>query len=450
MADVSNELYCQGMSPQILAERVLNDRFGKEMPSIPIDPFKMMREYGIVYQLMESENLEGIYLVPENEKDIPVVGINYKRKITRQRFTAAHELCHHLKDRRSEICLKGGDGSRVERYAEQFAAELLMPREIFLSVANEYAEDGKVSLDDALQIAERFGVSFRSCVLRLAYTFHILDGDYTELNKRISSYKPDRKKYALGIEIENIDLIRQEIDSYVFFFAVKPDIIWYRFKNDFIYNENRMEGLDLDEEEVAEIVTDLRINRQDSLYCKESYEDIIQVVGHAELYDYILETEDKLTIYKMLDLNKKLFQYAPFPEEAGKTRTDNTLVLGAKFETVDWHDVVSELVKLQKPVEDLMRNAEKLTISEFVLQALKIHHRITQIHPFRDGNGRSSRALLNWMLREKGLPPIYFKLSEKESYYVALERADKNGDYTELLRITIRELFRTMLRVKKD
>lgn len=48
-----------------------------------------------------------------------------------------------------------------------------------------------------------------------------------------------------------------------------------------------MEGLDLDEEEVAEIVTDLRMNRQDSLYCKESYEDIIQVVGHAELYDYI-------------------------------------------------------------------------------------------------------------------------------------------------------------------
>ena len=109
-----------------------------------------------------------------------------------------------------------------------------------------------------------------------------------------------------------------------------------------------MEGLDLDEEEVAEIVADLRMNRQDSLYCKESYEDIIQVVGHAELYDYILETEDKLTIYKLLDLNRKLFQYAPYPEEAGKTRTDNNLVLGAKFETVDWREVAAELVKLQK------------------------------------------------------------------------------------------------------
>ena len=169
-----------------------------------------------------------------------------------------------------------------------------------------------------------------------------------------------------------------------------------------------MEGLDLDEEEVAEIVTDLRMNRQDSLYCKESYEDIIQVVGHAELYDYILETEDKLTIYKLPDLNKKLFQYAPYPEEAGKTRIDNNLVLGAKFEAVDWREVAAELVKLQNPVEDLVRDADRLTISEYVLQALKIHHRITQIHPFRDGNGRSSRAMLNWMLRKKRIAADIF------------------------------------------
>lgn len=450
MVNESKNLYSPGMSPQALAAKVLKDRFGEEMPSIPIDPFKLMREYGIVYQLMEFENLEGIYLVPEGENDLPVVGINYKRKITRQRFTAAHELCHHLKDRRSEICPKGGNGSETERFAEQFAAELLMPGKLFLSVAREYAENGKVSLDDALQIAERFGVSFRSCVLRLAYTFHILDGDYKNLNKRISDYRPDRKKLAMGMEIENINLLCQEIDSYVFFFTIEPDIVWYRFKNDFIYNENRMEGLDLDEEEVAEIVTDLRINRQDSLYCKESYEDIIQVVGHAELYDYVLETEDKLTIYKLLDLNKKLFQYAPYPEEAGKTRIDNNLVLGAKFETVDWREVAAELVKLQNPVEDLVRDADRLTISEYVLQALKIHHRITQIHPFRDGNGRSSRAMLNWMLRKKGLPPIYFKFPEKESYYLALERADKYRDYSELLRITIRELFRTIMWARKN
>ncbi len=153
-----------------------------------------------------------------------------------------------------------------------------------------------------------------------------------------------------------------------------------------------------------------------------------------------------MTIYKLLDLNKKLFQYAPFPEEAGKTRTDNNLVLGAKFETVDWREVVAELVKLQKPVEDLMRNANEFAISEYILQVLKIHHRITQIHTFRDGNGRSSRALLNWMLRKKGLPPIYFKVEDKKLYYEALESADKHGSYSKLLRVTIKELFRTIMK----
>lgn len=58
--------------------------------------------------------------------------------------------------------------------------------------------------------------------------------------------------------------------------------------------------------------------------------------------------------------------------------------------------------------------------------------------------------MLNWMLRKKGLPPIYFKLTEKESYYNALELADKQGIYSELLRVTIRELFRTIMRVNRQ
>jgi len=226
MADNFTVIYYSGMSPEKLAEKVISISYGEMlMPPIPIDPFKLMRKFGIIYQFMEFRDLEGIYIVPEDENDVPIVGINYTRKITRQRFTAAHELCHHLKDRKSETCPIGGK-SELERYAEMFAAELLMPRHLFRSVTSEYVKDGKVTLDDALQIAERFGVSF-----------------------------------------------------------------WYRFKNEFIYNENRMEGLNLDEDEVAEIITDLRMNGQDSDYCKEDYDDIIQVVGHTDMYDYVLATD---------------------------------------------------------------------------------------------------------------------------------------------------------------
>lgn len=449
MANRFSIIYRDGMTPRMLAQAVLEDIYGNDSPLIPIDPFKLMRIYGIVYQFMELKDLEGIYLVPEDENDVAVVGINRKRPITRQRFSAAHELCHHLKDRDNETCYIGAKNV-VETFAEQFAAELLMPFSIFKAEADKYAVNGKVSFDDALIIAEKFGVSFNSCVRRLAYDFHMIDCSYQELNKLIAKYKPDKKKEKLGIDVESMLLVRQAVDSYVFFFAIEQNLVWYRFKNDFIYNENRMEGLDLDDEEVAEIVTDLRMNRQESVYCQENYEDLIQVLGHAELYDYVLSTQDKLTIYKILDINRMLFQFAPFPEGAGKTRTDNNVVLGAKFETVDWTQVAMELYKLQAPIDTLMEQINDITISEYVFECMKIHHRITQIHPFRDGNGRSSRALLNWMLRLKGLPPIYFKTTDKDLYYKALEKADQYGDYTELLRVTIRELYRTITRMMSD
>ncbi|SDN31194.1 protein of unknown function [Megasphaera paucivorans] len=76
--------------------RELNMCMADSIPSFPIDPFKMMRDFGLVYQFMNLKKLEGIYLISENKNDIAVAGINYNRPITRRRFTAAHELCHHL------------------------------------------------------------------------------------------------------------------------------------------------------------------------------------------------------------------------------------------------------------------------------------------------------------------------------------------------------------------
>lgn len=48
----------------------------------------MIRDFGIVYQFMDFKDLEGIYIIPEEENDIPIIGINFGRPITRQRYTA--------------------------------------------------------------------------------------------------------------------------------------------------------------------------------------------------------------------------------------------------------------------------------------------------------------------------------------------------------------------------
>lgn len=83
-----------------------------------------------------------------------------------------------------------------------------------------------------------------------------MDGEYSDLNKRISRYNPDKKKVELRIDVENIELLRRVVDSYQFYFRVAKDIVWHKFKNNLIYSENRMASLDIDEE-VTGIVTDL-------------------------------------------------------------------------------------------------------------------------------------------------------------------------------------------------
>ena len=39
------------------------------------------------------------------------------------------------------------------------------------------------------------------------------------------------------------------------------------------------------------------------------------------------------------------------------------------------------------------------------------------IHPFRDGNGRVGRILMNWQRKNAGLEPLLIKASERASYY---------------------------------
>lgn len=200
---------------------------------------------------------------------------------------------------------------------------------------------------------------------------------------------------------------------------------------------------------MAEIIADLRYNKSKSQYCGENCEEIIQVAGHSAMYDYIYETTDKLDLYKIQKLNKMLYQYAPFPEAGGVYRQDNNYVTGAEFETVDYHLIVQEIVKLAEPMGELIRNIDSMSYSEVIKQTAIIHHRLTVIHPFGDGDGRCSRALLNWTYRLKGLLPIYIKFPEKDEYYDGLKNVDTKGNYDKLYKVFMRETIRSAMKLNK-
>jgi len=55
--------------------------------------------------------------------------------------------------------------------------------------------------------------------------------------------------------------------------------------------------------------------------------------------------------------------------------------------------------------------------------AFELHYRFVNIHPFADGNGRTTRLLMNYLLAMFDLPICYVFKSSRISYIQALERA---------------------------
>jgi len=60
--------------------------------------------------------------------------------------------------------------------------------------------------------------------------------------------------------------------------------------------------------------------------------------------------------------------------------------------------------------------------------AFDAHFRLTAIHPFGDGNGRTARLLMNLMLIRDGYPPIAVRPVDRKIYLDALERGSLAED----------------------
>lgn len=435
-----------GASPEQLAEAFISDYYSGQEPSIPVNPFEILRDMGIVFSFRNFSNYEGVYIPAEGDDDAPVVGINANRPVTRQRYTASHELCHHIKDADTGYMCSTALDNDIERYAEAFAAALLMPSSLFREQVDEYKVNGFVSFESALKIADYFGVSFAACLNRLAFDFHVIDGDVTgaALRQRRSEFGPMAHRAELGLS--DVPLYRQLYDASELFLRVEPSPQTKQiFETEYVFHDSRMEGVVVERELAAEIVVDLRLNGSRSKFYSEENQNIVEVAGLASAYDWVFRkamSAGPLVIYDATEINKLLFSAARHPEFGGAFRQANTFVLGGKFETVDYRRVVQEMYFKGKEIDAFVANSDSLLPSEYLERVLDIHHGLTVVHPFRDGNGRSLRAFANLMFLRRGLPPVLFTDETKDLYKDALGKADETGNRDALYELYYKEMLK--------
>ncbi len=182
------------------------------------------------------------------------------------------------------------------------------------------------------------------------------------------------------------------------------------------YNSNAIEGNSLTLRE-----TFLIINEGITVKGKPLKDHLEAKDHHAALqYLYELVELDKChTISE--ELIRSLHQLITLEtdkEWAGVYRNANVIITGTKHQPPDALEVPHKMGEL---IDWLKVNQAHCHIIEI---AALLHHRLVHIHPFFDGNGRTSRLLMNVLLMQNGFPLAIILKNDRKKYYRALAQAD--------------------------
>lgn len=253
---------------------------------------------------------------------------------------------------------------------------------------------------------------------------------------------------SLAEILATIDKLQEEINSFGKLDNNTLNRIHYRFRLDWNYHSNAMEGNSLTQQETRSVmINNVTIEGK-------PLKDVLEIKGHDETISQILKIgkgELRLSEKRIQEIHKAII-HEDNPEQAkkiGKWKTENNHLInykGEKYEFTPYQDVAEEMHKLIDWLNakyDLILKNQKGAMHP-VLLAFHFHMAYVSIHPFYDGNGRTARIFTNLILIAFGYPPVIIKVEEKNVYnqYLADIQA-YGGDPNLFLEFMCKQLVRS-------
>jgi len=159
-----------------------------------------------------------------------------------------------------------------------------------------------------------------------------------------------------------------------------------------------------------------------------------QAVGSYEQHDKTVTVQHISHIHNLL-MGPVWISYPPVTgDKPGQFRRGTAPRIRGSFLKLPPSGDVSDLIN--KLIHKINLGSGSSHVCEWVAV---IHSEFEKIHPFNDGNGRTGRLLMNYILIVNGYPPAIILKSQRPKYLRALERAQgKNPDYTMLVELVAR------------
>lgn len=133
----------------------------------------------------------------------------------------------------------------------------------------------------------------------------------------------------------------------------------------------------------------------------------------------------EITLKDIMEIHRRVLGHVD-PIEGGEFRRTQVFVGGYT------PPGPGDLSILMRRFESWLNSGETMSLHPIKHAALA-HYKLVHIHPFIDGNGRTSRLLMNTMLMRAGYPPVIIPKQQRHKYYHFLQLANE-GDIRPFIR----------------
>ncbi len=248
-----------------------------------------------------------------------------------------------------------------------------------------------------------------------------------EAKKQIDSYlRKTDSLYALLTEKELAELERMQKGYNKTIENKKVDYNSFEeaFITEFTYDTNAIEGSSLSLQETSLLLYDNITPKGKDL------REIYEAQNHKSAFEFIETYRGDVSKKFTLKVHKKLMHNI-LGKNAGKTRDVQVIIRGATFMPPPAKEVEKQLNELVKWYKENKKRYNPIIVASY------FHVAFESIHPFRDGNGRTGRLIVNFILQKNKYPPINIRNRDRAQYISALENGRK-GDLRPFINLLLK------------
>ncbi len=237
----------------------------------------------------------------------------------------------------------------------------------------------------------------------------------TIMNNQLNLTKLYPDSNDLHILLDQIADLKKSLDSFRPLQGKHIEKLNQYFDEVYTYDSTSIEGNTLTLQETA-----LVLNKGVTIGGK-SLREHFEIINHKEAIDYIKELVQSKEIFNkkvLLDIHHLILKNIDL-DNAGKFRKVDVMISGSAHKPPTF-------LQVQNLMDDYFNfYEENKEILNPVILSAEIHERLVTVHPFTDGNGRTSRLVMNLILLQHGFPitNISSQNDLRDEYYKSLEIA---------------------------